>query len=252
MLYEAKNLKGYKLNSRDGLIGEVKDFYFDDRHWTVRYLVAETGNWLTGQQVLISPYALRSVDHERKEIDVDLTKKQIEGSPRLDSEMPIASEFENAYYGYYGLPIYWGGPFSWGPYYYPMRDKARWGHFTLGGEAWDPDLHSTRDVIGRHIQATDGEIGHMEDFIIDSDTWHIHYLIADTRNWWEGKKVMISLDWIDPVSWSVSEVFVNLSREAIKHSPEFIYNSVIDRAYETNLHDHYDRPGYWIDELAAK
>lgn len=127
-------MKGYNLNSRDGLIGEVKDFYFDDRHWSVRYLIAETGNWLTGQQVLISPYALGAVNHEKKEIDVDLTKKQIEDSPRLESELPIASELENAYHGYYGLPIYWSGPFSWGPYSYPTLDQTRCGEFTAGGE----------------------------------------------------------------------------------------------------------------------
>ena len=252
MLISAKTLNGYKLNSRNGDIGKVKEFYFDDQHWTVRYLVADTGNWLTDRQVLISPYALGSVDREDKEIVVDLTKKQIEESPSLDSHKPVSRQFEDSYYGYYGTPMYWGGPYSWGPYPYPMRDRAHWGNFARGEKAWDPALRSTHDVSGHHIQATDGEIGHVEDFVIDAETWAIRYLIVGTRNWWPGKKVLISPQWIDRVSWSESKVFVGLSREAIKQSPEYTEASLVSRDYETALYDHYNRSGYWVDDLVAK
>ena len=101
MLSKAKTLEGYKLDSLDGEIGKVKEFYFDDRHWTIRYLVAETGNWLADRQVLISPYALAAVNKEAKNIAVDLTKKQIEDSPSLDSDKPVSRQFEQAYYGHY-------------------------------------------------------------------------------------------------------------------------------------------------------
>ena len=115
-------------------------------------------------------------------------------------------------------------------------------------KAWDPHLRSTHDVSGYHIQATDGEIGHVEDFIIDDETWAIRYLIIDTRNWWPGKKVLISPQWIERVSWSESKVFVNLSRETIKQSPEYTEESLLTRDYETGLHRHYNRQGYWVDE----
>ena len=114
MLNKAKTLKGYKLDSLDGEIGKVKEFYFDDQHWTIRYLVADTGNWLTGRQVLISPYALVAVNKEEQHIAIDLTKKQIEDSPSLNSDKPVSRQFEEAYYGYYGWPMYWGGPYMWG------------------------------------------------------------------------------------------------------------------------------------------
>jgi hypothetical protein len=100
-------LKGYKLHSLDGEIGKVKEFYFDDHHWTIRYLVADTGNWLTGRQVLISPYALVAVNKEEQYITIDLTKKQIEDSPSLNSDKPVSRQFEETYYGYYGWPMYW-------------------------------------------------------------------------------------------------------------------------------------------------
>ena len=252
MLSKAKTLGGYKLDSRDGEIGKVKEFYFDDQHWTIRYLVADTGNWLTERQVLISPYALIAVNKEEQHITIDLTKKQIEDSPPLNSDKPVSRQFEQDYYGYYGWPAYWSGPYMWGYYPYIMREREKWRESTPGEKAWDPHLRSTYDVSGHHIQAADGEIGHVEDFVIDDETWAIRYLIIDTRNWWPGKKVLVSPRWIERVSWSESKVFANLTRETIQQSPEYTEESLLTRDYETRLHRHYNRQGYWDDEQAAK
>jgi uncharacterized protein YrrD len=254
MLYKSKTLKGYRLHSRDGVIGKVEEFYFDDHYWTIRYLVADTGNWLTGRQVLLSPYALAGVETEEPHITVDLTQKQIEDSPSLNSDKPVSRQFEEAYYGYYGWPMYWGGSYMWGAYPYDpymVRDREMGGESTQGEKTWDSRLRSTHDVSGHHIQAADGEIGHVEDFIIDDETWAIRYLVIDTRNWWPGKKVLVSPHWIERVSWSESKVFVNLSRDAIKESPEYTEESLLTRDYETGLHRHYDQPGYWENEADA-
>jgi len=253
MLYKAKELKGYKLDSLDGEIGKVKEFYFDDKHWTVRYLVADTGDWLTDRQVLISPHALRSVNKGRQNIDINLTKKQIEDSPSLDSDKPVSRQFEEAYYKHYRLPVYWGGINMWGAYPYitcvlEEEKKAK----TQNEKTGDSHMRSTHDVSGHNIQATDGEIGHVDDFIIDDDTWAIRYMIVDTRNWWPGKKILISPKWIKRISWKELKVFVNLPRELIKRSPEYKYieESLPTRDYETKLHKHYNHKGYWIDEQA--
>jgi len=252
MLNKAKTLTGYKLDCIDGEIGTVKEFYFDDRHWAIRYLVVDTGNWLMGRQVLISPYALIAVSKEKQQIAIDLTKKQIEDSPSLDSDKPVSRQFEEAYYGHYGWPTYWSGSNLWGAYLYIARDPEKRRASTQDEKAWDPHLRSTHDVTGHHIQAADGEIGHVDDFIIDDETWAIRYLIIDTRNWWPGKKVLISPQWIERVSWSESKVFVNLPRETIKQSPEYTDDSLLTRDYETRLHRHYNRQGYWVDEPTAK
>jgi hypothetical protein len=253
MLSKAKTLQGYPLqNIDDETIGKVKEFYFDDRYWTVRYLVADTGNWLTGRQVLISPYALVAVNSDHQNIVTGLTKKQIEDSPSLDSDKPVSHQFEQAYYGHYGWPMYWNGPYAWGPSRYPVRDPEQWKTSTRHEKAWDPHLRSTCSVSGHHIQALDGEIGHVEDFIIDDETWGIRYLVVDTRNWWPGKKVLVSPQWIERVSWGERKVFVNLGRETIKKSPEYTEKSPLTRDYETGLHLHYNRLGYWIDEPAAE
>lgn len=252
MLNKAKTLKGYTLSSRDGEIGKVIEFYFDDRHWAIRYLVADTGNWLAGRQVLISPYALVDVMKAEHHIAIDLTKKQIEDSPSLDSDKPVSRQFEEAYYGYYGWPMYWDGPFMWGPAPYLVRDREKWREYTQGEKAWDPHLRSTYDVSGHRIQAADGEIGHVDDFIIDDESWAIRYLIIDTHNWWPGKKVLLSPQWIESVSWDEAKVFVNLPRETIGQAPVYTGESLLTRDYETRLHRHYNRLVYWDDEEAAK
>jgi len=252
MLIKVKTLKGYKLNGLDGEIGKVKEFYFDDQHWVVRYLVADTGSWLTERSVLISPYALNAVNTEEQNIDIDLTKTQIEESPSLNSDKPVSRQFEETYYGYYGWPIYWGGPYIWGSSPYIVRDRKEWEEFTQEKKTWDPHLRSTHDVSGHIIHAKDGEIGHVDDFIIDDETWTIRYLIIDTKNWLPGKKVLVSPIWIERVSWSESAVFVNLPLEKIKQSPEYTEESLITREYETILYGHYNQKGYWVHEPVPK
>jgi sporulation protein YlmC with PRC-barrel domain len=249
MLITAKTLEGYKLTHSDDEIGSVKEFYFDDYYWTIRYLVADTGNWLMGRQVLLSPYAVSNVIKEQHHITINLTKQQIESSPSLNSDKPVSQQFELDYYGYYGWPMYWGGSYMWGAYPYPYPrmepDRERWDEMTPADQEWDPHLRSTREVTGYHIQATDGEIGHIEDFIIDDETWAIRYLIVDTRNWGPGKKILLAPQWIDRVSWNEAKVFVNLPLENIKQAPAYTKDSLPSRDYETSLHQHYDRPGYW-------
>jgi uncharacterized protein YrrD len=247
MLNKAKTLKGYKLNCLDGEIGGVKEFYFDDRHWAIRYLVADTGKWLTNRQVLISPYAMKEVVRDEKYIVVNLTKKQIEDSPPLESDKPVSRQFEAAYFSHYGWPIYWSGPYMWGASPDILRMPEKHVVSKIEEKIWDPHLRSTNDVDGHNIQAVDGEIGRVNDFIIDDRTWAIRYLVVDTGDWLPGKKVLISPKWIERVSWDELKVFVNLTRDAVKHSPEYTQDTMPDRSYESSLHLHYKRQGYWGD-----
>ncbi len=248
MLIKAKTLYDYTLICLDGEIGKAKEFYFDDRHWVVRYLVVDTGSWLTDRCVLISPYAIAAIMKEERHIVVNLTKKQIEDSPSLDSDKPVSRQFEESYYGFYGWPIYSGGPHMWGAYPYIIRDREQYVKAAEDEKSWDPNLRSTYDVSGHHIQASDGEIGHVDDFIIDDETWAIRYLAVDTNNWLPGKRVLVSTQWIERVSWSESKVFVNLTRKNIEQAPEYTEESLLARDYEARLHQHYERPGYWSDK----
>jgi hypothetical protein len=251
MLSKIKSLHGYKLNSLDGEIGKAKEFYFDDCHWTIRYLVADTGNWLTGRKVLISPYALMAINPVEQNFVLNLTKDQIQKSPSLNSDKPVSKQFEQEYNGYYGWPNYWSGPYPWGQYTYVIRNRDQWNNANKNEKTWDPHLRSTNAVTGYHIHALDGDVGNVDDFIIDDETWTIRYLVVNTSNWWGGKKVLVSPLWIGRVSWSESSIFINLSRDAIKRSPEYTYESLVTRDYEMSLHQHYNRKGHWVNDLAT-
>jgi uncharacterized protein YrrD len=248
MLTKAKDLTGYTLNSRDGEIGKVKEFYFDDRHWVVRYLIADTGNWLESRRVLLSPYALLKVNMDEKQVSVDLTIKQIEDSPSLKTDTPVSKQFEESYYRYFGWPVYWNSSYAWGNYPIIHRDPEKRQSTNSGGKAWNPNLRSTLSVQGYTIHALNGEIGHIKDYIINDETWAIRYIVVDTRNWLPGKTVLISPKWIERVSWDDSKVFINLTCESIKEAPEYSEEALLTREYEDAMHKHYKREGYWTEE----
>lgn len=250
VLREAKEFQDFKLRATDGDIGKPRDFLFDDKHWTVRYLVAETGGWLMGREVLISPYALAPANYAERVLPVSLTKKQIEGSPALASHQPVSRQYESSYYDYYSWPNYGFGPYAWGVYPSLERHQAYERALDLEQD-WDPHLRSTTAVTGHHIQALDAEVGHVEGFIIDDETWSIRYLVVDTKNWWPGKRVLVAPQWIERVSWQDAKVFLNLPRERIKQAPEYKPES-LNRDYERSLYHHYDRPNYWDNEHSIR
>jgi uncharacterized protein YrrD len=250
MLIQAKTLKGFKLGSLDGNIGGVSDFYFDDHRWVIRYLVADTGGWLTGRSVLISPYALIAAHKDQGNIEINLTKDQIKNSPSPDCDKPVSRQFEKEYNGYYGWPSYWGGPSTWGAYPMPVSDPQLYVSDIIDStESHDPHLRSTDEVTGYHLQASDGEIGHVVDFIIDDQTWAIRYLVVDTNNWWPSKNILVSPGWIKRVSWTDEKVFVDLTRDAIKAAPAYKSDELISRSYENSLFQHYGASDYWSLEL---
>jgi hypothetical protein len=254
MLRNTAHLKGFAIRATDGELGTVDQLYFDDKTWAIRYLVVEAGGWLGGRQVLISPISVAHADWQAERLDVALTKEQVEHSPNIDTHQPVSRQHEAEYYGYYGYPYYWEGPYLWGPAFYPaglaipafasreaLAEK-------IGRELTDSHLRSTEAVTGYNIEAADGEIGHVDGFIVDDEAWAIRYMEVATRNWWPGKKVLVSPAWIERVSWADSNVYVGLSREAIQNAPEYVESVPITREYENGLYFHYGRPPYWLHQ----
>ena len=259
MLQNANHFKGLVIQARDGEIGTVDQLYFDDESWAIRYLTVETGGWLGGRRVLISPISVVHTDWQAKRLDVSLTKKQVEHSPDIDTHKPVSRQHEAAYLGYYGYPNYWGGTFLWGPGYYPSglatevaASKETQALERIQKESADSHLRSTAAVTGYHIEAMDGEIGHVAGFFMDDETWAIRYLEVATKNWWPGKKVLVSPSWIQRVSWTDSKVYISLSRDVVKNAPAFVESAPITREYEDQLHRHYGQPPYWLHEAEQK
>jgi uncharacterized protein YrrD len=235
-LRKLKDLNHFALQARDGEIGHFKEVYFDDKSWVVRYLVVHTGNWLFGREVLISPVHINKVDRENKQILLDLTHKQVEQSPAVDSKKPVSRHYEMEYYQHYGWESYWwlepplAGPV--GPP--PMPPETP-------DEPEDPHLRYSKEVRGYAIHASDGELGNVDDIIVDDHTWQINYLVIDTHKWIPGKKVLVAVAWVKSIDWAMSEIVVELDRETIESAPAYDPSELISHDYEVELYSHYGK-----------
>lgn len=223
MLLDIKKIYDRKLAASNGEIGHVRDVYFDDKTWAVRYLVVETGNWLTGRSVLLAPHSLGRFDQDEKILPVNLTRQQIENSPSIDAHRPVSRQYEENYYRYYGWPTYWEGGEIWGMSGYPVVTKSTasevWRNYDYS--RWD-DIHlrSAKAVTGYALEAIDGTIGTVSSYMMDDKSWTIRDLVVETGHWYSGKEVLIAPSKIKRISYPESKVFVTLTKEDIKQTLE--------------------------------
>jgi hypothetical protein len=249
MLMVESALKGYSVEARDGSIGKIDDCLFDDRSWKLRWLVVGTGAWLTGRKVLIHPSAVGRPDMDALRLPVHLTKAQIKGSPDISSDLPVSQQMENDINGYYGWDPGWGGGGYFGGFPAPLYHEAEVldrpaSEYKTGLGGGDPSLRSMAAVNGYHVKATDGAIGHIENFIIDDATWDIRYLIVDTRNWWFGQHVLMSPFAVKHIDWNERNILLNVALDRVKKSPPWKPLDLIERSYQQRLHGNYGWPGY--------
>jgi sporulation protein YlmC with PRC-barrel domain len=251
MLRNASAINGYAIEASDGDIGTVSDFLFDDTSWLVRWLVVDTGNWLSGRKVLLPPSVVGRVYARDRVFAVKLTMQQVKDSPTMASDEPVSRQMETHIFDYYGWSPYWGTGFYMGGYGY-MPGSAI-GLPYVGSESakreeqiadarrseGDPHLRSIEAVTGYHIHASDGEIGHVEDFLLDEADWSIRYLAVDTKNWWPGKKVLVSPRSTLEIDWSDKLVNLNVDRQKVKDSPAYGALTTVDQAYEESLLKYY-------------
>ncbi len=264
MLRSVKDLEGYAVAATDGVLGHVKDLYFDDEAWNVRYFVVDAGGWLSNRKVLISPFAAGRPSSSERVLPVSLTREKVKDSPDIDTDKPVSRQHEIDYLEYYGYPLYWGAAGFWGAGVYPGAMLSAWGYGATPGSTTaaaaasagtQPQLHadshlrSCRTVSDYYVHASDGDIGHVEDMLVDDETWAIRYLVVNTSNWWLGHKVLIAPQWIDSVRWPDAKVSVDLTRQAVKDSPPYPHTAPLDRQQESGLYEHYGRPRYWTDDL---
>ena len=270
MLRNMKALEDYAIGATDGTVGQVKDFFFDDQAWVIRYLVVDTGTWLTNRSVLISPVSITHPDWIKKTFSVSITKAQVKDSPAIDTQKPVSRQHEKDYMSYYGYQYYWGGGGLWAGGMYPNEilpgyegygsptaeraeeDNAYARTLQAHHEGDDPHLRSCNAVVGYHIHASDGEIGHVWGLLMDEETWAIRYMVVDTSNWWLGHKVLIAPAWIKDLNWVDRTVSVDLTQQAIKDAPAYDAAAQLNRAQELSLHEYYGKPGYWSNETTRE
>jgi hypothetical protein len=251
-------MQGLAIRATDGDIGKVADCYFDDTIWAVRYVVVKTGGWLVGRKVLIAPAAVRAANWERGVLHVDLTRDEVGSSPHVDTDKPVSRQLEERLHGHYGWPTYWASmpgevdlvpPGQPPP---PTVEKAEQDRRHVRAQpTGNPHLRSMREVIGYRIQASDGEIGHVEDFVIDGEQWLICFVIVATRNWLAGRKVLVAPAWFASIDWSDRKAHVELTRNAVKNSPRYTPSEPIDARYVAELHDYYGQPNRSAGVAAA-
>lgn len=261
MIRSVKQLRQFAIAATDGTIGSVDDVYFDSERWAVRYLVVDTGGWLSGRRVLISPISVTRTDWSEQHVELSISRAQVEGSPDIDTHKPVSRQHEVEYLNYYGYPHYWAHADLWGATGRPMlpppsevaaqqaavRRERR--HAAAKG---DSHLRSAKEVTGYVIRATDGDIGHVDDVLIDDVTWAVRYLVVDTSNWWFGKHVLLAPAWATDVSWAHRTVDVRVTRQALKNAPPYDRAEHIDRQWEADYYGRLDQPGYWLDAGEAR
>ena len=256
MLHALSKLKGHATLATDGSIGTVSDVLFDDATWKTRWLVIDTGHWLTGRKVLISPSAVGGIDEDGQSVSVNLTRARIKDSPDIGHDQPVSRQMETGLYGYYGWDPLWGGggygmgamaaPFSPPPYLGGLG-RGEPSEIHANRDDQDPHLRSVAEVDGYHVQASDGDIGHVEDLAVEDAGWAIRYLIIDTRNWWAGQRVLVSPHAVREISWGDRQMRLDITREKIKASPPWQAPlSQLDQIYAGQLDGHYGWPAYGV------
>jgi uncharacterized protein YrrD len=258
MLRKVKDILGSTIRATDGDIGSVRDLYFDDHEWSVRYMVVETGPWLFGKQVLISPDSMEQFNWEDRALYVSLTTEQVKNAPDVDLAQPISREQARDVNMYYGWSLHWLG---FGDIAAPAGAPGAYTGIEAAeprrGRQWaeprdhtpEPEnettLRSAREVMGYDVQASDEKVGNLEDIFVDEASWRIHYLVVDTGGLLPGKQVLIAREWVQRFDWARSEVYVDIPRDRIETAPEYDPEDVIRREYEDRLYEHYQFPRPW-------
>lgn len=261
MIRSVSDLKRFDLVATDGSVGSIDDFLFDDARWAIRYVVVDTGKWLPGRRVLISPIAIASTEWGEQRMRLSLTRADVASSPDVDTHQPISRQYEIDYFNHYGYPYYWSAGALWGATAHPMvptpeqlaAQRAATRHAQQrAAEKGDAHLRSATEVTGYRIRATDGELGHVDDLLFDDLSWAVRYLVVDTSNWWFGKHVLVAPSWIDTIEWADRSVSVDLTRQSLKEAPAYDRAEHVDRQWEAAYYGHLQEPGYWIDEDEAR
>jgi len=244
MFRSLRDLLKYNIEAYDGPIGHVHDIFFDDCTWSVRYFVIDVGSWLTGRQVLLAPHAIDDEDWNHHKIRVSLTKEQVKNSPDVDVDKPISRQYEERLFTYYGWPVFWGAPgiMVASP---PVSPAEYEKESSEGKKKGDPCLRSVREVTGYQVEASNGEVGHIEDFIAEDDPWMVRYIVVNLGHKMGEKKVLVSPKWVEKTDWIEKKFFMDIEKELIYESPEYKPTDPVNRVVEEKLYDYHGKPYYW-------
>lgn len=239
------------VRGRDESLGTIKDVLFDDTSWRVRYLVVDTGGWLSGRKVVLHPVALAGVDWPACEVRTEMTRSQIDQGPPLDEHEPVSRQHQEnlaKYFNWPAVPMVPMGPFGGlagveQAIGLDVRERAE--AVKSEDHEGNPHLRSTDEIVGYRVVAGDDEAGHVADLILDDSEWVIRYLVVDLGTWLPGKEVLLAPEWAREVRWDKRSIFIDLERKDLEKGPEFDAKTPVNRRYEEKVYDFYGRPVYW-------
>ena len=237
MFQSIDDLRGFAIHATDGDIGRVRDLYFDDHRWTVRYIVVDVRHWLPGRRILLSPGSVRDVDWAHREIIVTQSRGQVGTSPGVDTDQPLGRERIALLRECYTLPYSWavGGFFSVSA---PGAPRARGARRRPG----DPHLRSTRALGGYGVRGVDGDVGHVDGFLVDDGSWALPYVVVNTLHWWRPGRVHVPTEWIAWMSWIELAVHLDLPVERIASAPDYDPAQPVTDTDELRVSAHYGHP----------
>lgn len=217
---------GFTLQAIDGTVGELSDLLFDDKTWHVRWLVMDSGTWLSGRKILIHPSSLQHPESETATLRVQLTRSQVRNSPVIDTDAPISLQMERSLSSYYGYDPDANG--AWcrsGAQTTPPDGASGPSGGSVAGtiarkrpKAAEPHLRSVAEVEGYRIRASDGDAGFLKNVVIDDEAWCVHDIVIDVPTWWSVKHVVIPTSAVERISWSERCIRLGMNREHIKTS----------------------------------
>jgi hypothetical protein len=261
MVRSVNHLKRFEVAATDGRIGSIDDVLFDDERWAVRYVVVDTGTWLPGRRVLISPISITHTAWDEQRLLLSISREQVRDSPPIDTHKPVSRREELQYLAYYGYPHYWGQLGMWGAYARPMvpppEDMAQYRRLVeeerkRAAAKGDTHLRSTGEVTGYVFRAIDGDLGHVDDLLIDDQSWAVRYLVLDTSNWWFGRHVLVAPSWISAIDWAERTVQVSVSRQTLKSAPPYDRAEHVDKQWEADYLGYIAEKGGWLDADEAR
>ncbi len=249
MLINAKRIIGAKVHALDGDIGKVSDIYFDDKTWNLRYIVITSGSWLDSRELLLIPSSLRVPDPFYDTIITDMTRDKVQKSPSVFTDLPVSRQYENQLHRYYAWSPYWYYPMHAGFGIYPYPAVVPKPESTLNEEMKqrqdkrlenaDPNLRSFNEIKKYKIDATDKELGKIEDLLIERESALITHLVLDTIEWWPSKHVAIETSFIEKINYGLRWIEVGLDSKAIKDAPAFSDSASSNPAYMESLASYY-------------
>jgi hypothetical protein len=223
MLKNVDTFKNNEVHASDGMIGIIRDLYFDTQDLILKFMVIDTQSWLENREILISPESVKRFNWDRNKFDLGLLKRRIEQSRVISIDEPAGPGGRKQSREYYFLSTYWDSERAGGNLAHLLKDS---------------------ELKRFDICLSDGRIGGTAGIIIEESTWKVEFIIVDADSMEAGKLVPLPAGWINRIDPKEGIIHVDLNKEDILNAPTFPAEELEDESNEKALYNYYSRHLY--------